>query len=220
MKSFLLKISVLVSFCLVLSGCDPDELEVEVYTSDVELALEGEIVDVPITVVFSLLGEDEEGTFDKVIEQIGAMLHPDTKFTKAEGNYKESLIIESKIAMCIGENLQNVTYNTPFILEVFKRDDGSARVELKETNNRERISTVLSDINLMLSLGDRAEETRIRVISDSKDPVALHAVSVWVPAATTILNESLERRGSKELTYKGGDSSIYSQFSPYFVLKF
>ena len=39
---------ILVSISIVIGGCKPDKLEVEVYTSDVESASEGEVVEVPI----------------------------------------------------------------------------------------------------------------------------------------------------------------------------
>ena len=47
-------------FALIIMSCKPSTLEVEVYTSDIESASEGEIVEVPIKATFSLMGEDKE----------------------------------------------------------------------------------------------------------------------------------------------------------------
>ena len=52
----------------VTGGCKPDKLTLEVYSSDVEVAALGqEIIDIPLEVEFSLLGDDEEGLLDRVI---------------------------------------------------------------------------------------------------------------------------------------------------------
>jgi len=220
MFNLFLKIFVIVSFAFILVGCDPDEIQVEVYTSDVQLALEGKVVDIPVTFVFSMLGDDDEGTFDTVIEQIRGMVHPNTKFGKSESMLGESLIIESTIPMCKKEELKKASYPTPFYLQVEKQSNRNALVSFVDTNHREKISTTLRGLNFMLSLGEKAEETSIRVVSDTKDLVELNAVAVWVPAPMANMSESLKRRESKELIFKGGDSSIYSQINPNFVLTF
>ena len=220
MFNLFLKVFAIVSFGFILVGCDPDEIQVEVYTSDVQLALEGKVVDLPVTFVFSMLGDDDEGTFDTVIEQIRGMVHPSTKFWKSESMLGESLIIESTIPMCKKEKLQKASYPTPFYLRVEKQSNRNALVSFVDTNHREKISTTLRGLNFMLSLGDKADETSIRVVSDTEDLVELNAVAVWVHAPMANMSESLKRRESKELIFKGGDSSIYSQINPTFVLTF
>jgi len=52
---------------LLLVGCKPDVMNIEVYTSDIEIAADGELFEVPVQVEFSLLGDDEDGTLDRVI---------------------------------------------------------------------------------------------------------------------------------------------------------
>jgi len=55
-------ISIIFSFIIiiVMSGCKPDKLEIEIYTSDIESASDGEVVEVPLKATFNLLGEDKE----------------------------------------------------------------------------------------------------------------------------------------------------------------
>ena len=55
------------SLCLlILSGCISDETIVTIYSSDVDVALNSEIVEVPITASFELLGEDDQGLLEQV----------------------------------------------------------------------------------------------------------------------------------------------------------
>jgi hypothetical protein len=44
----------------VLSACNPDKLEIEVYTSDFTSAAKEKVVEVPLKASFSIMGEDEE----------------------------------------------------------------------------------------------------------------------------------------------------------------
>ena len=55
-------ISIMISLlmCIVLIGCKPDSLEIEIYTSDVESASGDEVIEVPLKATFSLMGEDKE----------------------------------------------------------------------------------------------------------------------------------------------------------------
>ena len=44
---------------LMFFGCKPDKLEIEIYTSDIDSASEGEIIEVPMKATFRLMGEDK-----------------------------------------------------------------------------------------------------------------------------------------------------------------
>ena len=58
-------ISIIISLlmCIVLIGCKPDSLEIEIYTSDVESAFDGEVVEVPLKATFSLMGRIKKINF-------------------------------------------------------------------------------------------------------------------------------------------------------------
>ena len=43
----------------ILPACKPDKLEIEVYTSDIQSVNEGEVIEVPLKVEFSIIGEDK-----------------------------------------------------------------------------------------------------------------------------------------------------------------
>ncbi len=54
----------------VLSGCKPDSIELTLYTTDLEMAREGEVIEVPLTVAYSMMGKDDDNVFDQVIETV------------------------------------------------------------------------------------------------------------------------------------------------------
>ena len=64
---------ILVAF--LLAGCQPDQLTLEVYTSDVELA-KTEVIEVTATVSFSLLGDYKDGLLDRVSDLAIPYLSP------------------------------------------------------------------------------------------------------------------------------------------------
>ena len=41
-------------------GCKPDKLEIEIYTSDIEAASDGEVGEVSFKAVFKIMGEDKK----------------------------------------------------------------------------------------------------------------------------------------------------------------
>ena len=50
---------------ILIVGCKPDNLEIEIYTSDIESASDGEVVEVPLKATFSIMGEDKENQLPK-----------------------------------------------------------------------------------------------------------------------------------------------------------
>ena len=68
----------LLSFSLLLSGCKPDEFKATIYTSDVQIAYSDKVIEVPVLISFSLLGDDNQGIFDRVISTSKRYLSPDS----------------------------------------------------------------------------------------------------------------------------------------------
>ena len=87
---------ILVAF--LLAGCQPDQLTLEVYTSDVELA-KTEVIEVTATVSFSLLGDDKDGLLDRVSDLAIPYLSPGSEFSRSKGTLGENLVIKTKIPM-------------------------------------------------------------------------------------------------------------------------
>ena len=196
-------------------GCKPDKLSLEVYSSDVEIAASGkEIIDIPIKVEFSLLGDDEEGLLDRVIATSGKYLSPDSTYSKSKAMFGEQLVIQTKIPMGTSSALSQSERRlanlvvAPGIMQRF-------RLDLHKTKALDDLANELGDINLMLGLELPADESVFRVISDSRVPITVSGIAVFVSKKPhLIFQHQLDRRESIELVYKGGEASIYSEVPP------
>jgi len=107
MKNLLL----ILSFALLLSGCKPDEFKTTIYTSDVYSAHSDEVIEIPVSVSFSLLGDDDRGIFDRVINSSKRYLSPNSNFSKSKTMMGEVLVIETKIPMGSSELLSKYLQN-------------------------------------------------------------------------------------------------------------
>lgn len=100
-----------ISFLLVFSGCKPEEILLNVYSTDVAAAADGELVQVPLTAKFSLLGDDDDKTLERAVEITKRFLHKDTKFTRSKTDYSEVLVVETFIPMGKTSELSNFFSN-------------------------------------------------------------------------------------------------------------
>ena len=53
----------MISFLMV--SCTPDKMEISLYTSDVDAVINGETINVPVKMSFSMIGEDKENNLEK-----------------------------------------------------------------------------------------------------------------------------------------------------------
>ncbi len=204
---------------LVAGGCKPDKLTVEVYSSDVELAALGQdIINIPIKVEFSLLGDDEEGLLDKVIATSKKYLSADSTYTKSKAMFGEDLVIETKIPMGTSSALRRAESRLANLV-VGPGISQRFRLDFQKTEALDELAKELGSLNLMLGLELPADESVFRIISDSRVPVTVSGIAVFVSKKPyLILQHQLDRRESIELVYKGGTASIYSEVPPLFEI--
>jgi len=200
---------------LLLAACQPDQLELEVYTSDVEAA-KTEIIEIPVTVSFSLLGDDKEGLLDRVTEIAAPYLSPDSEISRSKAMMGENLVIKTKIPMGTVDGLASYLQTTTRLLAV-ELDAETARIV--ETDWGQDLDAELSRLNLMLGLEFPAKSTTVRIMSDSRETKELLAIAVFVSKKPHLIYEkSLNRRESVDLEFKGGDASVYSEVEPQWML--
>ena len=101
------KILSLLFLSIIISGCNPSEVDITVYTSDVEATLEGDIIEVPIKASFTLYSDDEDGDLDRATAIAEKYLSQDSIFSQSSGDWGETLVVETTIPMGTLENLQN-----------------------------------------------------------------------------------------------------------------
>ena len=89
---------------LFLFSCTPDEMIISVYTSDIDAAKNGEIVQVPVKMTFSMPGEDKDNDLEKVEVIVKEYLSPKSKFTIVKGKFTNSVVVETSIDFGIKDN--------------------------------------------------------------------------------------------------------------------
>jgi len=208
---------ILLSLALLLSGCKPDEFKATIYTSDVQIAYTDEVIEVPILISFSLLGDDDQGIFDRVINASKKYLSPNSNFSKSKAMMGEVLVIETKIPMGSSELLSKYLQNNNRLatLLISNTNENSFKISLERTRYTSIFGAELNNINMMLSLDMPAKKSIFRVSSDSRKPVKVSALAVFVARKPYLkYSRTLDRRDFVEIKFSGGDGSVYSEISP------
>ena len=209
-----------------LSACTPSSTDISLYTSDVEVALEGEVVEVPIKAAFSLFGDDEDDDLDKAAMIAKKYIANDSVFSQSEGDWGDTLVVETTIPLGTEQSLENylASNNRVAILLVERIDEyGEINVSVRATEFAAALDSELSDINFMLGFSLPADDTTFRVISDSRNEVTVGATAVFVSEKPYLyFSKTLKRRDEAEIVFKGGEGSVYSEIDPviYFADQF
>ena len=175
------------------------------------------MIEVPISVEFTLLGEDKDGLINKVVTASKKYLSPDSTFSQSKATFGERLVVETKIPLGTREALKKSSSARLLSLQIMSVPAPQyTTVSFVDTGHFENFSNELSGINLMLDLDFPPKKTIIRLISDSKDPIDSFAYAVFVAKKPyTTFQRTLNRRESAEIVFKGGEDSIWSEIRPY-----
>ena len=214
----------LVVGCVFLLGCKPDKLNIEVYTSDVSIVgTSDEVMEVPVTATFSVMGEDEENLLDKVREIALNYVSEGTEIEKTKAQFGDALIVKTKIPIGQPQAIKEFLSDKPRLLQlnVQQNEDEEFDVTVELTSYAEKFSDEISQLNFMLGLKMPAASTVIRVVGDDRDPPTVNAVAIFESKKPYLnYSKTVERRESVELDFKGGDASVYSQIPVTFTLNY
>ena len=205
------------TFCLLglflLSGCEPDKIEIEIYTSDIQTA-KNKVVSVPFAASFSIMGEDDENILPQAAAVAKRYLGEKSEFKISKGDWGDEMIVKCSIPMGTEAVLNSFlsTNSCPFVLLI-----KDAYVSLETTSALQKLDSDLGDINMMLGLDMPAKSTVIRFIGDQSEAPRIGAVAVFVDnKPELIFGKEVARRTSLTLEYKGEEASVYSEISPTF----
>lgn len=208
---------------LILSGCISDETIVTIYSSDVDVALNSEIVEVPITASFELLGEDDQGLLEQVSAIARNYMAPDSSVQRVESMFGQMLVIKTTIPMGKAESLSRYLKVKPRLMSLHVQDNSKqdSRIFLMEYAQASRdFNNELSNINFLLSFDTPAISNKIRIISDSDKDVHVKADAIWNMQKPYFHFDSvISKREEVELEFKGSDASVYSQLPINFFIK-
>ena len=197
-------------------GCVPDEMQITLYTSDVETVRDGEVVNLPVKITFSMPGDDKNNDLEKAKNIAKNYLPLDTKFSISKGQYSQFFIVDTTLPFQ-SEKIGNRQIGGFIYLP---GTDNSNQGQIKLIFNKDiikEIDSLLSNLNFMLSLNLPPKTYKLRIISDNKEIFEIASYSAWVSKKPHVKQiTSLKKREEIELVFKGETASIYSQI-PIFI---
>ena len=88
-------------FCLLifLFSCTPKEMKINLYTADIEAVKNGEIVQVPVELTFTMPGKDKDNDLEKAKMVVKNYLPTDSTFTITYGIYSMFFVVKTKLPL-------------------------------------------------------------------------------------------------------------------------
>ena len=203
-----------------LTSCSPSNLEVSIYTTDIDVAQEGEVLEVPVMASFSLYSDDD-GELESASQIAEKYLAPDSIFSQSSGDWGETLVIETTIPMGTLDSLQNYLASNNRVAVLLVQSVDEIEISLSSTDYADALNSELSDINFMLGFELPGDSTNFRVISDSRNEVQVDATAVFVSEKPYLYySKVLKRRDEAEIVFKGTSDSVYSEINPLIYINY
>ena len=197
-----------------LTSCSPSNVEVSIYTTDIDVAQEGGVLEVPVMASFSLYSDDD-GELESASQIAEKYLAPDSIFSQSSGDWGETLVIETTIPMGTLDSLQNYLASNNRVAVLLVQGVDEIEISLSSTDYADALNSELSDINFMLGFELPGDSTNFRVISDSRNEVQVDATAVFVSEKPYLYySKVLKRRDEAEIVFKGTSDSVYSEINP------
>ena len=203
---------------ILIVGCIHDNLEIEIYTSDIESASDGEVVEVPLKATFRLMGEDKENQLPLAKEVALKYMPNDSEIEISKGNFGQVMTIVSSIPSGSDSVVKKFLQQNPRIAMVIVEN---GMVTLQPTETLSKLDNELSKINFMLGAEFPVGNTAFRIVSDSKGKVNVSATAVFSEKKPYLhFSKDIKKRKSVVIDFKGGNGSVYSEIALQFSVKF
>ena len=201
---------------LLLAGCKPDKLDVSLYTSDIHEARGGKVLEVPVKLAFSMLGEDKDDDVPRAVEVAKKYLSKDSKFTQSKGDFGSKLVVETFVPLgteaalakagVLGNAVARLTVKLSEESTAVSFEPGAALVKM----NRE-----LSKISYTLDLNLPAKQTYFVVNNDLRSVAKVSATAVHISGKPTLqYRGEIANRRTAEIQFNGCDECMYGELSP------
>ncbi|MBT5978243.1 MAG: hypothetical protein HOG62_00180 [Gammaproteobacteria bacterium] len=203
-----------------LTSCSPSNVAVSIYTTDIDFAQEGDVLEVPVMASFSLYSDDD-GELESASQIAEKYLAPDSIFSQSSGDWGETLVIETTIPMGTLDSLQNYLASNNRVAVLLVQGVDEIEISLSSTDYADALNSELSDINFMLGFELPGDSTNFRVISDSRNEVQVDATAVFVSEKPYLYySKVLKRRDEAEIVFKGTTDSVYSEINPLIYINY
>ena len=203
-----------------LTSCSPSNVAVSIYTTDIDIVQEGEVLEVPVMASFSLYSDDD-GELESASKIAEKYLAPDSIFSQSSGDWGETLVIETTIPMGTNDSLKNYLASNNRVAVLLVQGVDEIEISLSSTDYADALNSELSDINFMLGFELPGDSTNFRVISDSRNEVQVDATAVFVSEKPYLYySKVLKRRDEAEIVFKGTSDSVYSEINPLIYINY
>ena len=137
---------IIIIISIMIVGCKPDNLEIEIYTSDIESASEGEVVEVPLKATFRLMGEDKENQLPLAKKLALEYMPSDSEIEISKGTFGQVMTIVSSIPLGSKSALSKFLQKNPRIAMIVV-ENGIVKFlptkTIKKLDNKEEHLTIL-----------------------------------------------------------------------------
>ena len=193
---------------MILPACKPDKIELELYTSDIQTAAGGEVVEVPCVITFGSIGDDEDGSIAKAMEAAKKYFPAESEFTMTKGENGKTLTITSVVPLgtqaALEEFLQ--TRKSPYAIVLRGTGLYPEGTEQLGLYNKE-----LEDLGVSFTIEALAGSSLFKIVGDMKTAPEVSAMAVFVDGKPELtFRRKIARRESVLLDFRGGDDSVYS----------
>lgn len=128
----------------ILPACKPEKIQIEVYTSDIKSVNEGEVLEVPLKIEFSMIGEDKDNELSKATDLAKKYLPEDSEFEITKGTFGKVMTIVTTIPMGTKKSLPNYIKENPRPLMLKISEN---KIILESTGSLKTLNSELKDIN-------------------------------------------------------------------------
>lgn len=209
---------IFVVFIFFITGCKPQKMKFEIYTSDMELAATGEIVNVPLTAEFQILGEDTENLMPKAKKIVKQYLNEDAEFKLSKGDFGDVMVIKCTVPMSTSKKIDAhmEKKNRPIALTIENNT-----VNLQKTRHFETLKKDIRGVHMMLGAQLPAQSTVFRFVGDMRQGPEIKAIAIFSDNKPALhYSQVIERRESFEIEFRGGSDSVYSEIPIHFNVNF
>lgn len=197
-------------------SCKPDEIEIELYSSDIIEAMQNGVCEIPIVITYELMG-DYSDEIQRATEITKRYLNEDTEFTTVPGSYGSNFIIRTSIPIGKSEDISEYlsVNRTPLAIYL---DSGVA--VFTKTPYYDSLNSELKAMNYMVEFELPAKKTILKFVGDSAQNIAVSTIAAFIDKKPELLStKEITRRKTVVVEFYGSEESVYSQISPQFSVE-
>ena len=198
---------------LVLTGCSPEEVELDIPTSAIQKARTGSSGEATATVVFDSEISDIKSKLPKIREIVTPYLGKDGKLTT-----RGSRITAKFNVPVVSSSFKGASPEMPLARLVLNEDN---TLQFKPTRQMDALSKSLQSIDFTLDVDFKAKHFIFRFSGDDASSLKLKATAVFVDEKAYVAYEKKITDGdSVDIEFRcDSNASIYNQIDPFVTVE-